>query len=237
MITTKAIEKKTMTEAKRKEAKNSFFAFYIGRPITYYLTIPFLYTNISPNTVTIISIIFTILGFGFVSFGQTVGTRLIGVLFFFLWSMFDGVDGNIARYKNIKSDNGDLLDTLGGYLSMTLILLSIGNATVVDDRSLRIITPLFPIVLSEVSAVSTIIPRLLMHRKNAMKGNSASNALKDKSSYSIPKIIMLNICDPAGFQQVFMLLAILFGLCTEFSIAYFLINVLVMVYSIRALLD
>ena len=65
MITPRDIERKTMTEAKRKEAHKSWFAFYIGRPISYCLTIPLLYTDISPNTITFISILFAISGFLF----------------------------------------------------------------------------------------------------------------------------------------------------------------------------
>ena len=57
MITPKDIENKTMSPEKRKSAKNDYFAFYVGRPLSYILTIPFLYTNISPNAVSLISII------------------------------------------------------------------------------------------------------------------------------------------------------------------------------------
>ena len=42
MITPKDIEEKTMSPAKRAMAHNDYFAFYIGRPISYLLTIPFL---------------------------------------------------------------------------------------------------------------------------------------------------------------------------------------------------
>ena len=50
MITPRDIENKTMSPQKRKLAKNDYFAFYIGRPLSYILTIPFLYTNISLYT-------------------------------------------------------------------------------------------------------------------------------------------------------------------------------------------
>ena len=63
MITPKEIEQKTMSPEKRKSAKNDYFAFYVGRPLSYILTIPFLYTNITPNTVSLISIIPLIVGF------------------------------------------------------------------------------------------------------------------------------------------------------------------------------
>ena len=38
----KDLAEKTMTEEKRAQAKNDIFAFYIGRPISYVLTVPFL---------------------------------------------------------------------------------------------------------------------------------------------------------------------------------------------------
>lgn len=71
MITPKDIENKTMSPEKRKSAKNDYFAFYIGRPLSYILTIPFLHTNISPNTVSLISIIPIIVGFLLMCIGNT----------------------------------------------------------------------------------------------------------------------------------------------------------------------
>lgn len=170
MITPKEIERKTMSEAKRKEAKNSIFGFYVGRPITYVLTVPFLYTNISPNAITVWSIIFAIGGYICLSLAGTVKWRLIGLLLIFLWSMGDGIDGNIARYKGLKSANGDLLDTLGGYLAMVLIVLGMGNAAYNDSEGTVLLAKIFPVALSWNSCCNDVIPRLLMHRKLAIEG-------------------------------------------------------------------
>ena len=239
MITPKMIEKRTMSEAKRKEAKNSFFAFYIGRPISYALTVPLLYTNITPNMVTIISIVFAFAGFFLLSLGQTTGMRLLGLLCIFLWNMGDGIDGNIARYKNIKSANGDLLDTLGGYLAMVLVLLGMGYAAFQDTSGTSYLPPIAPLVFSGLSAVFALIPRLLMHRKIANEKDSGSKAeeLKDKEHYSLAKVVALNLCDPAGLQEVIMLIAICAHLCTEFSLFYFLVNTAVMIYSLQNMME
>ncbi|MEQ2490670.1 CDP-alcohol phosphatidyltransferase family protein [Blautia obeum] len=237
MITPKDIENKTMNPAKRAEAKNSFFAFYIGRPISYVLTIPFLYTNISPNVVTIMSIICAFIGFGFLSFGTSAEHQLIGVLFIFLWNMGDGIDGNIARFKNIKSSRGDLLDTLGGYLALALIILGMGNAAY-NVSDIVIISKSFPMIIAGLSAIFTLIPRLLMHRKIALSRNKESaTSLKDKEHYSLAKVVALNICDPAGFQEVIMVIAILCNATLYFTIFYFLINLVTMLYSLMQLCD
>ena len=100
MITPKDIENKTMSPEKRKSAKNDYFAFYVGRPLSYILTIPFLYTNISPNAVSLISIIPIIIGFVLMCIGTTKTMLIAGWLMFFLWNLLDGVDGNIARNRD-----------------------------------------------------------------------------------------------------------------------------------------
>ena len=169
MITIKDVRDKTMTQAKRDEAKNSLFAFYVGRPLSYLLTIPFLYTRISPNVITLISLLFSISGFCFITFGQSLLFHIIGFAMFFMWNLFDGVDGNVARYKGLKSANGDLLDTLGGYLSMVLIILAMGNIGSFYEKSHIYLNQSLPCILSGLSAISTLIPRLLMNRKNSQQ--------------------------------------------------------------------
>lgn len=238
MITPKDIEKKTMNATKRAEAKNSYFAFYIGRPLSYILTIPLLYTKILPNTVTVISIFFLIIGYVLFTIGHSTEIFLLGLLMIFLWNMGDGIDGNIARYKDIKSENGDLLDTLGGYLAMCMIILGMGNVAFNDPQGHVYINNQLPIVLSGISAISTLVPRALMHRKLAKNVQSQrTEALKDKEHYSIARIVALNICDPAGLQEVMMLIAIICHLASEFTITYCLLNVAIMIYSIKNMLE
>lgn len=240
MITPKDVERKSMTEAKRQEAKNSIIAFYVGRPISYVFTIPFLYANISPNVVTVLSIICIIASWGFLSFAQSIGMRLIGLAFVVAWNLGDGIDGNIARYRNIKSENGDLLDTLGGYLATVFIILSVGNAAYFDTFGHVFISPVVPVMLGGVSAISTIVPRALIHRKLAKQFNSYNETkdnIANNKMLKIVKIIVINLCDPAGGQEILVLLAIIFHLCTEFTICFCFLNVAIMMYSIYSMLD
>lgn len=237
MITPRDIEKKTMSEEKRREARNSIWGFYIGRPITYILTIPFLYTNISPNTVTWISIICISVAYYILSVANSTSMRLLGLLLIFLWSMGDGIDGNIARYKEIKSSKGDLLDTLGGYLAIVVVILGMGNMAYHDSYSSVLVSREVVIELAGISATAALIPRILMHRKMALeKGTTGADELKDKENYGILKIIALNICDPAGFQEHLMLIAILFHLETEFTFCYLILNIAIMIYSIKKMM-
>ena len=107
MITLKEIEQNTMSPEKRKSAKNDYFAFYIGRPLSYALTIPFLYTGISPNAVSLISILPIVIGFVIMGVATDKAMMIVGWLFFFLWNLLDGVDGNIKQFRQ-------LLEKIGG---------------------------------------------------------------------------------------------------------------------------
>lgn len=124
MITPKMIEEKTMNTEKRKSAKNDYFAFYIGRPLSYILTIPFLYTNISPNTVSVLSIVPLGIGFFLMYFATNKMMLIVGWGMFFLWNLLDGVDGNIARYKKNFSKMGSVYDAMSGYVAMILSFFS-----------------------------------------------------------------------------------------------------------------
>lgn len=237
MITPKDIERKTMSESKRREAKKSIWGFYVGRPITYVMTVPFLYTNISPNTITWISIVCITVAYYVMSIATTTTMRLVGLLLIFMWSMGDGIDGNIARYKGIKSSKGDLLDTLGGYLAIVIVILGMGNMAYHDSNALVLNSNEIVMELAGISAVASLIPRVLMHRQLALKREITDvNKLKDKENYGLLKLVALNICDPAGFQEHIVLVAILFHLETEFTIFYLILNIAIMIYSIKEMI-
>lgn len=56
--------------------------------------------------------------------------------------------------------------------------------------------------------------------------------VKDKSHYSISKVIALKLVSIAGFVQISLLLAVIFNFSDLFTIVYFFINGIVMLYSL-----
>ena len=116
----KDIEKESMTKEKKEQAKNDIFAYYIGRPLSYVLTVPFFKLKVKPNVVSLISIFPSIIGFLFIGFGETLTQKIFGWIMFFLWNLLDGVDGNIARYTKQFSKTGSLWDATSGYIAMFL---------------------------------------------------------------------------------------------------------------------
>lgn len=239
MITPKEIEKKTMSPEKKKSAKNDYFAFYVGRPLSYILTIPFLYTKISPNAVSLISIVPLIIGFALMCVGRTTGILVVGWSCFFLWNLLDGVDGNIARYKKQFSKMGSVYDAMSGYVAMVLSFFAWGVAAAHNPGLFQSIVqiPLDAyIILGALSGVFVIFPRFIMHKAITTLGNANSmDSVKDKSEYGFAKLVALNLTSISGFVQVLMLIAVLFEITDLFTIGYFALNALVMIVSLRSI--
>ena len=238
MITPKQIEEATMNPEKRASANNDYFAFYVGRPISYLLTIPFLYTNISPNTISLISIIPIIIGFILCYCGNSLDVFLASWGCFFLWNLLDGVDGNVARFKKQFSRMGSVYDAMSGYVAMVLSFFGWGIIATHRPGILQniIIVPSdLYIVLGALSGVFVIFPRFIMHKALTTLGEKDSmDAVKDKSSYGFIKIAALYLTSVAGFVQVLMLIAVLINMEDLFTIGYFILNMLVMLVSLRS---
>lgn len=238
MITAKQIEEATMSPEKRASAKNDFFAFYVGRPITYVLTIPFLYTNISPNTVTWLSFVPVFLGLLLFWFGKSTTTLFWGWFSFFMWSMLDGVDGNIARYKKQYSKMGDTLDATVGYFAMAMIPLSAGIAASHFPGVFTELTGIAPetyIILGALSGFWMILPRLIMHKAINSTGEKNIGGVKERKGYSLPKIIALNLSSLPGAVQLFLLLSVFIRSFDLYTVGYFFVNAAIMVMSMRSI--
>ena len=87
------------------------------------MTVPnFQSTGITPNQITVISFLISLLGAGFLSVGQ-YAVGLVGGLLVQLASVIDGCDGEIARLKHLSSARGAWLDTiLDRYADMAVAL-------------------------------------------------------------------------------------------------------------------
>lgn len=225
MITVDAIREKSMTPAKKKNAKNDVFAFYVGRPISYYLTIPFLYLGIAPNMVSLLSLIPALFGLFFCWNNHAI----IGCILFLFWNFMDGVDGNIARYTEQSSKLGALWDAASGYIAMICMYIAAGQVAFQETGNV------FYISLGDFSALSAILARLLMHKRISLFGTSGDDWNR-KENYGLLKIIALNIISYAGFLQVFLLFAAIFGYMWCFTASYFVLNIGILILTMFRLL-
>ncbi|HEV1793510.1 TPA: CDP-alcohol phosphatidyltransferase family protein, partial [Streptococcus pneumoniae] len=200
----KDIERKTMSPAKKAMAKNDYFAFYVGRPLSYLLTVPFVKTNITPNQISYLSIIPLIVGFIIMIFTTDFVVLLLAWFLFFLWNLLDGVDGNLARYREQYSKDGSVVDAMAGYVAMVLTYFGAGIvAAHLTDSDIYII-------LGALSGISLIFPRLVMHKYiNTVAQDESVSSIKDKSDFNTIKILALNMTSITGIPQVLLLLTIL----------------------------
>lgn len=239
MITTKDIETKTMTPAKKAMARNDYFAFYVGRPISYWLTIPFLYTSLSPNQVTMISLVPLVVGFVLSYVGDNLFMLVLAWAMFFLWNLLDGVDGNMARYRQQFSKMGSVYDAMMGYVAMILQPFAWGIIASHEEGFLRSLVNIpndIYVILGALSGIFVIFPRFIMHKAITQLGvEQQLREVKDKSNYGFTKIIALNIVSPTGFMQVIMLIALLTNTCDIFTLSYFVINLSVLIVSLRTI--
>ncbi|HEW1772827.1 TPA: CDP-alcohol phosphatidyltransferase family protein [Streptococcus pneumoniae] len=226
----KDIERKTMSPAKKAMAKNDYFAFYVGRPLSYLLTVPFVKTNITPNQISYLSIIPLIVGFIIMIFTTDFVVLLLAWFLFFLWNLLDGVDGNLARYREQYSRDGSVVDAMAGYVAMVLTYFGAGIvAAHLTDSDIYII-------LGALSGFSLIFPRLVMHKYiNTVAQDESVSSIKDKSDFNTIKILALNMTSITGIPQVLLLLTILTNQWVLFTLVYFTINFLLMIFSLYSL--
>jgi phosphatidylglycerophosphate synthase len=222
--------RKTMTEKKRREAKNDFFAFYVGRQLSYFMTIPFLKWNCKPNVVSIIAAFEVVLAGLVLGGASSIAIALLGWLLFFIWNLLDGVDGNIARLKKNGSKIGSVYDAMSGYEAMFLLYFSAGI------YGFNITGQVNQIILGALSGMFVLFPRLIMHKTNTELGAQQKNELADKKSFGLIKIIALNLTSITGFVEVLLLLAIIFNQMSIFNLLYFMINLVVMLASLFKIL-
>ncbi|MDO4459132.1 MAG: CDP-alcohol phosphatidyltransferase family protein [Clostridia bacterium] len=236
MITPKMIADKTMTPDKKATAHNDFFAFYIGRPLSYLFTIPFLYTKITPNQISLLSIVPVIAGFVIACFARSMPMMIVCWLMFFLWNMLDGVDGNVARYRKQFSKMGSVYDATSGYLAAAFTFFSASVMAAHTDGLLiqsGIFNSEFFLIVGGISAMANMFPRLVMHKVTTTLWNKeASKGVSDKENFNIVKVIMLNLKSCAGGAQVLFLVAILLNILDLYSVCYCIFNIMVMLVTI-----
>ena len=111
---------KEQSGSKYQYNKNSFFE-YLFRYISLYTTPFFILIRFSPNTVSLLSLIFGILSF----FSIVVGNISISILFIFFSIIVDYTDGNLARYLSKTSFFGRFIDGVIDIFVITLFRLGL----------------------------------------------------------------------------------------------------------------
>ena len=125
--------------------------FIFCRSLSIYVTKLLLKTKITPNQITIFSILAGMIGVILI-FLNTVPTTIIGLILIYLWLFLDKVDGEIARYKKLQSIQGIYLDQIAHMLIVPIFFFATGYLAYLETSSISTLflgftAALFPLLV------------------------------------------------------------------------------------------
>lgn len=120
--------KKTTEEIKRTSEIEEFTNVYIIHPISAWLVPQFIRLNITPNMVSSFGMICGLLaGFCYYHY-QNPAFAILGFALMFMWHVFDGADGQLARATQNFSDIGKVIDGVCDYVTFISVYVGISLA-------------------------------------------------------------------------------------------------------------
>ncbi len=99
---------------------------YLQRPVAGLVTHALYYTPVTPNAVTLLSLLAGIAGG--VVLALPDGSLIIAAIGFYLKDILDSADGQLARAKGLYSRKGRFLDSIGDFLVNAALFSGIGVA-------------------------------------------------------------------------------------------------------------
>lgn len=98
---------------------------YFFRPLGYFFARVFQKIGVTPNAVTIASIVLGVLA-GHLFYYQDLAINVVGIVLFLLADIFDSTDGQLARMSGATSKFGRIFDGFAGNLIFTSIYAHFG---------------------------------------------------------------------------------------------------------------
>lgn len=117
--------KKIKEYNKEANSKDQLYSKIFSHPISIFIVSLVEDTFITPNVLTLISLCFSLLGAYFIGFQHSYIGLLIGAICIHFALVFDGADGQLARWKGLKSDFGAYLDVITDQIQHRLIIAAI----------------------------------------------------------------------------------------------------------------
>lgn len=102
-----------------------FFDLFFYRPLAFILVKIIYPTRITPNQLTVVSIIFGVAA-GFVYAMGSSTALLYGALLFMLYNIFDCSDGQLARLKKNGTHAGRIIDGIADYITAIAVFTGLG---------------------------------------------------------------------------------------------------------------
>lgn len=183
-------ELREICQAGKVEKSRQRYWWYLvfGRYPSIYITRLLLPLPITPNAVSIISIILGLAGV--VCFLQpSISSNILGTILIYFYWLLDKVDGEIARYKNLQSLQGKYLDEVAHFFLPGLFFFALGI------RVAPLVFSAYPIILGMFAGLSSMgirfvnfFPSLLIGKKALkykdiyLKNKPEQNSISQKTS-------------------------------------------------------
>ncbi len=138
------------------KSQDGLVSRFINRPISRAISRVLLKTPVTPTAWTLAIFLLPVAGAAFLTRGDYFSV-VVGLLFFQLYSILDGCDGEIARAKYLESPRGRQLDTWCDVIGNLLLVLGLG------DGLSRVTTPVsFYLIESIFVAILIVTNELLL---------------------------------------------------------------------------
>jgi phosphatidylglycerophosphate synthase len=152
-----------------------FMSRHFERKISLALTKRLVRTSITPNQMTVLSILVGLAGAFFLGVSKGFW-QVLGSCFFLIHSILDGCDGEIARLKFAESRRGGLLDFWGDNVVHSAVFLAIAWEWSAGGRIL------FPLGLAAVAVSATWASATLVYWKTMRSGRGGGPLFTSVSS-------------------------------------------------------
>ena len=159
-----------------KANKDAIWVKLWVRPLSYPLSWLFLNLGITPNTVSVISIIDTLLACIFMSLPDS-RYIFIGFILLNIFIVFDFMDGTMARTQKKASYMGEFYDAMGGYTMCAFTLLASGICAFNSGKTFWLTNGIALIIIGSLGSICDIFSRLIYQKytANVMIANSKMN--------------------------------------------------------------
>jgi len=170
-----------------KEAEDradSYISRYIYRPLSFYLTIPFVWMGCSANQVTILRLVLTLLSAALVAI-PVRSLVILGAALYALCVLLDYVDGNLSRLHGTAGDFGALVEELADHVGPAVFPLAIGaglyfrpDRLLLAARSVEPVWALFIGAFTSIAYCLAIMARLYVRLIPPGAGSPVSTATR-----------------------------------------------------------
>lgn len=149
---------------KMKAKRDALWVKLWPRPLSYYLTVIALNIGLTPNTISVLSIVDALIASVLISINNP-HSIIIGLILLNFFIEFDCIDGMMARTLKKNSYMGEFYDALGGYTMCAFPLLAVGICALNTKRiKINLASTYILIIIAALGCICDILSRLIYQK-------------------------------------------------------------------------